>query len=161
DAELPAQPADANAARRRHRMPLRKEFAASREDTQETTPTDEQPKPEAAEVPEVAPSGPRRRWRLFRRRPKKTEPEPVSTPAEDVAEAKGSPPRKRAPRVPTGKASRTAKPVIEPEPTGDETPVDESADAERTEPADAPAEDAPQEEQILVPHRPAGKRLTA
>jgi Mce-associated membrane protein len=138
-------------------MPLRKEFAASREDTEETTPTDEQPEPEAEEV---APSGPRRRWRLFRRRPKKTEPEAVSTPAEDIAEAEESQPPKPAPRVPTGKASRTAKPVIEPEPTCDETPVNESAEAEHTERADAPAEDTPHEELILVPYRPAGKRLT-
>jgi Mce-associated membrane protein len=175
DAESPAQSADTaeaadeatdKAARRRHRMPLRKELTASREDTDETatdeaTPADEQAEPDVAEVAEAEPAAPCRRWSLFRRRPKNPEPEAVSAPVVDVAEAEEPEPAKPAPRVPTGKASRTAKPVTEPEPpTTDETPVDESVDAESTAIEDTPAEDArPQEEQILVPHRPAGKRL--
>ena len=68
DAESPAdaeQAADAKAARRRHRMPLRKELAADCEATDdETSSADVQPEPEAAEVPDVTqaePAAPRRR----------------------------------------------------------------------------------------------------
>lgn len=136
-AESPDQPADVaktptgKAARRRHRMPLRKELVADREDveetaTDETTEPDEQAEPEVDEV--ASPVAPRQRRSLFRRRAKALEPEAASTPAD-----------------------------VEPETT--EAPADTDA-----EPASAPAEDAPQEEpqeeQILVPHRPAGKRLT-
>ena len=74
---MPAQPADAaaadeatdaQAARRRHRMPLRKELAASREDvdeiaTDDKNPTDERPEPEVAESAETEPATPRRRWK--------------------------------------------------------------------------------------------------
>ena len=72
DAAAADEATDAQAARRRHRMPLRKELAASREDVDETatdekTPTDEQPEPEVAEPEPVTP---RRRWGLFRRRTK-------------------------------------------------------------------------------------------
>jgi Mce-associated membrane protein len=158
-------------------MPLRSELAAtSGEDTDqtatdETTPTDEEPEPEA--VPDVAgaePAAPRRRWSLFRRRSRTPEPEAISAPVEDVAVPEEAEAAKPAARVPVGKASRTVKPATEPEPTADETPVDESAEAESTETEgvesesaetqEAQAEDAPQEDQILVPHRPAGKRLT-
>jgi Mce-associated membrane protein len=159
-------------------MPLRKELAASGEDTgeaadDETTLTGDQPEPEAAEVPnltEAESAAPRRRWSLFRRRSKTPEPEAVSVPVEDVAEPKEPEAAQPAVRVPVGKASRTAKTVTGSEPTADETPVDPNPDAESTETGgprtegaetgDAAAEDAPQDEQILVPHRPAGKRLT-
>ncbi len=128
-------------------MPLRKQLAASREDTDDAA-TEE--KTEATEITEAVEAGepaPRRRWSMFRRRPKAPEPETVSAPADDVAEPEPKP----APRTPVGKASRVAKVVTEPEPTADEsTEADESAEAE----------EAPPEEQILVPHRPAGKRLT-
>ncbi len=168
-AELPAEPTaadgaeeatDAKAARRRHRMPLRKELAASREDadataTDETTATDEQPEPDVAEVAEAEPAPRPRRWRGLRRRGKTPEPEAVSKPTDEVAEPTEPEAPKPAARVPVGKASRTAKTTAEPEPTADEEPVDETADAE-----EAGAEDAPQEEQILVPHRPAGRRVT-
>jgi len=55
--------------------------------------------------------------------------------------------------------------VTESEPSADETPVVENPEAastetESAETGDAPAEETPQEEPILVPHRPAGKRLT-
>jgi Mce-associated membrane protein len=91
------------AARRRHRMPLRQELAAGRDDAEDTsadelTPTDVTP--EAAEVAEPEPA---RRRGLFRRRPKAVEPEIVSEPETD---------------------------------------------------------DTPQEDVVLVPYRPAGKRLT-
>jgi Mce-associated membrane protein len=181
DAESPADaeqadaesPGDAKAARRRHRMPLRKELAASGEDTDdaaddETTVTDDQPEPEAAEVPnltEAESAAPRRRWSLFRRSSKTPQPEVVSASAEVVAEPEEPEAAQPAARVPVGKASRTAKKVTESEPTADETPVDanpeaESAETDSAETGDAPAGDTPQEEQILVPHRPAGNRLT-
>jgi Mce-associated membrane protein len=53
---------------------------------------------------------------------------------------------KPAARVPVGKASRRAKPVTE----------DQSAES----PESGEAADEPAEEQIMVPHRPAGKRVT-
>jgi Mce-associated membrane protein len=99
------------AARRRHRMPLRQELVAGRDDA-EVTPSDEQdatdeaPAAEAAEVAEADTGTKPRRRGLFRRRANAVEPEPVSI----------------------------------------------SADAE--------AEDAPAEDVVLVPYRPAGKRLT-
>jgi Mce-associated membrane protein len=172
-AELPAQPADAaaadeatdaQAARRRHRMPLRKELAASREDvdeiaTDDKNATDERPEPEVAESAETEPATPRRRWSLFRRRTKAPEPEAASAPADEVPEPEEAEAPKPAPRTPVGKAGRTAKTVTEPEPTVEQEPVDESSDVDNSEAEDAEAEDAPQEEQILVPHRPAGKRL--
>ena len=172
DAESPAdaeQAADAKAARRRHRMPLRKQLAADGEATDdETSSADVQPEPEAAEVPDVTqaePAAPRRRWSLFRRRSKTPEPEAVSGPVEDVAEPEEPEAAQPAGRVPVGKASRTAKTVTELEPSADETPVVENPEAastetESAETGDAPAEETPQEEPILVPHRPAGKRLT-
>jgi Mce-associated membrane protein len=76
---------------------------------------------------------------LFRRRPKTPEPETVSN-ADEVTEPEEE--AAPAPRTPVGKAGRTAKPAEEPE-------ADSSAEAEEV------AEDV-----ILVPHRPAGKRMT-
>ncbi len=163
DAELPAQPADATDAkadRRRHRMPLRKVLTANREDavdtaTEEKTETAEGP--EAAESVDAEPAPSRRRWSPFRRRAKAAEPEVVSTPTDEAAEPQEPKP---TPRTPVGKAARTAKPAdaelpaqpaAEPEAADDEQPADESAEAEET---------PPQEDQVLVPHRPAGLRLT-
>jgi Mce-associated membrane protein len=60
------------------------------------------------------------------------------------------------PRTPVGKAARTAKPVTEPEEAADEEPADEQPTGEQ--PADESPE--PGEPPVLVPHRPAGKRLT-
>jgi Mce-associated membrane protein len=132
-ADRPDEPADAakvptgKAARRRHRMPLRKELAAGREDAEETATdeqvqTDEQFEPDVAEGAEAEPAPPRRRWGLFRRRTKAPEPEAVSAPVDEPEEA--------------------------------EAPADEDSEPETVE-----VEDAPSEEQVLVPHRPAGKRL--
>jgi Mce-associated membrane protein len=134
---------DAKAVRRRHRMPLRKDLASSKE-IAETTATDETT--EVSEPAEAEQASPRRRWRFFRRAAKAPEPEAVSTADEAAAplEAEAGP----APRMPVGKAARTAKPVTEPEQPIDEQPTDESPEGE--------AEEAP----VLVPHRPAGKRLT-
>jgi Mce-associated membrane protein len=137
-------------------MPLRKELVVSRDDADVTagevqSQSDEQPEPEVTEA--AAPIAPRRRWGLFRRRAKASEPEVVSAPADEVVEPQEAEEPKPAPRTPVGKASRAAKTVTEPAPTVDVPPVDEAVDVED-------AEDAPQEEQILVTHRPAGKRLT-
>jgi Mce-associated membrane protein len=134
DAESPDQPTDAaktptgKAARRRHRMPLRKELATGHQDADEVagdeqSPTDGQLEPEVAEVSEISeadPAVPRRRWGLFSRRTKAPEPEAVSASAGE-----------------------------ESDPQDSKAPADENAEAE----------EAPQEELILVPHRPAGKRL--
>jgi Mce-associated membrane protein len=170
--ELPAQPAvatgadeatadeatageatDAKADRRRHRMPLRKELTANREDAIDTA-TDEKTETteglEAVESVDAEPARPRRRWSLFRRRAKAAEPEVVSAAADEAAEPQEPEEPKPAPRTPVGKAARTAKSAPEPEAADDEQPADESVEAE----------EAPREDQVLVPHRPAGKRLT-
>jgi Mce-associated membrane protein len=170
---LPAQPADADgsdeaadasAARRWHRMPLRKELAANTDDTVDAatdrkTQTAEQS--EAVE-PAEAEAAPRRRWRLFRRSAKAPEPEAVSAAVDEVAAPQEPQEPNPAPRTPVGKSARTAKPVTEPEPTADEPPADEDADAEDAEAEDAEAEDTEADEapRELVPHRPAGRRLT-
>jgi Mce-associated membrane protein len=105
-AESPDQPADVKtptgkAARRRHRMPLRQELAASQEQPDQAAET------QTAETAETV-DEPKQRRGLFRRRTKAPEPDAVS-----AATAEG-----------------------------------------------ADSEEEPAEEQILVPHRPAGKRLT-
>jgi Mce-associated membrane protein len=114
---------------------------------------------EAVEPVEAEQASPRRRWGFFRRRAKAPELEALSAPVDEVAEAQepeepaqASP----APRTPVGKAARSARPVTEPEQPEDEQltaeqPADENPDDENPE-----AEEAP----VLVPHRPAGKRLT-
>jgi Mce-associated membrane protein len=101
--------------------------------------------PEASEPVEAEPASARRRWGLFRRRANASEPEAVSAPADETAEPQEPEEPKPAPRTPVGKAARTAKPVTEAEPEA-EQPETEQSEAE--------------EAQILVPYRPAGKRLT-
>lgn len=92
---------------------------------------------EAAAAP--SPADPRGRRFSLRRRPKATEPEPVSEqPSEETAP---TPPK------PVGKSRRTHK-AQKPEPVASEPA--EPAEAEAVESAD---------DRILVPHRPAGKRL--
>jgi Mce-associated membrane protein len=144
-------------------MPLRKELTANREDaidtaTDEKTETAEQA--DAAESVDAEPAPPRRRWSLFRRRAKAAEPEVVSATADEAPASQEQEEPKPAPRTTVGKAARTVKPAdaelpaqpaAEPEAADDEQPSDESAEA---------AETPPQEDQVLVPHRPAGKRLT-
>jgi Mce-associated membrane protein len=96
----------------------------------------------------------RRRWALLRRRSKTAEAAPVSDVTPDVTSDVAEEPAeldepKPAPRTPVGKAGRAAKPV--------EVPAEETADDDQAE--DSESAEAPEEEQILVPHRPAGKRL--
>jgi Mce-associated membrane protein len=147
------QAADANAGRRRHRMPLRKELAADSTDGADTTETTEQDEVVAGTA-EAEPAPPRRRWNPFRRRPKSVEPEPVSDTADEVSEGSAGP------RVPVGKRRRAAK--AEPEPTADEADQTEETVAEAGEDGEPEPEGAPgpEQEQVLVPFRPAGKRLT-
>jgi len=156
---------DAKVARRRHRMPLRSELAAGRADTDQAATDDQnlQDTPPEAKV-DAEPVAPRGRWRIFGRRTKAAEPEAVPAPTEEVAEPQEPAPTKPAVRTPVGKASRAAKAETVPEPTVEEPTVEE-LQAEGKPVEEAPsgdggeAEDASQEEQILVPHRPAGKRL--
>jgi Mce-associated membrane protein len=135
-------------------MPLRKELAAGDEDvedagTEENSESDEESDEgsDVAEPLEAASTSPRRKWGLFHRRAKIAEPVAVSEPADEEPEEP-----KPAPRTPVGKSGRTANPVTQPEPEADEQPAEQGQDT--------PEADEPQEEQILVPHRPAGRRLT-
>jgi Mce-associated membrane protein len=136
-------------------MPLRKDLAVSHRHVDETVPDgksapDEQPEPQITDA--AAPVATRRRWGLFRRRAKAAEPESFSASAKEVAEPQDADVPTRAPRRPVGKASRAVKAVPEPEPTVGVQTVNDTADA-------GDAEDASQEERILVPHRPAGKGM--
>ncbi|MFG1934807.1 mammalian cell entry protein [Mycobacterium sp. NPDC048908] len=89
DAESLDQPSDpaktptGKAARRRHRMPLRQQLAASREDAEEPT-AEEQPEPATAQQsePVIAP----RRRRLFHRLRKMPEPQAVTASTDEAAE---------------------------------------------------------------------------
>ena len=58
------------------------------------------------------------------------------------------------PRTPVGKAGRTAKPAAEPESAAEKEPTAQAAEAETSAESEEGAEDV-----ILVPHRPAGKRM--
>jgi Mce-associated membrane protein len=141
-------------------MPLRKELATSSADAGDTaadatTETDEKPQSEVTEVAQDERVSSRRRWGLFRRRTKAGEPEAVSAPADEAAESQEADGPKPAPRTPVGKSSRTAK-VAERQPTVDVLAADQTTDAED---AEGEPQEEPQEERILVPHRPAGKRL--
>lgn len=130
-------------------MPLRGELAASREDTAgvDETETDESAEPSADESAEAQPAT-KRRWRVFGRRGTSPEPEAVSTTENEAAAAEG--PSKPAARVPVGKASRAARPTPAPGSTAGDEPATDHVEAD----------EVPAEEQILVPYRPAGKRLT-
>lgn len=83
----------------------------------------------------------RRRWFSLRRHPKATGPQEVSAAEESAEQAEPKP-------VPRGKAARTAK-TQEP----DQDSVGEVAEPEDAEPVE------PAEQPVLVPHRPAGRRL--
>jgi Mce-associated membrane protein len=109
----------------------------------------------------------RRRWALLRRPSKTTEAAPVSDLAEETTpeeseEAQEADEPKPAPRTPVGKTGRTAK-AVEEQPVSDEDSAEEAAEeaaeAEEAPEAEAEPADAPEDQPILVPHRPAGKRL--
>ncbi|MGX9789103.1 mammalian cell entry protein [Mycobacterium sp. MMS18-G62] len=104
-----------------------------------------------ADAPAADDAAPRRRRGLWRRRAKTPETQP--TPTGESEEAVEEP--KPESRTPVGKAGRSAKPVAEPEPAG----ADEAADDEESTTAEEADEDAPDADVILVPHKPAGKRL--
>lgn len=106
---------------------------------------------EATDELGVEPAQPARRWWQRRRAPKLTEPStdvPVDETTETTTESAASAEAKPAPRRPTGKSGRAAKVV---------TPA-EAEDVREPEPVAEP--DAPDLDVVLVPHRPAGKRLT-
>ncbi|KUI24306.1 mammalian cell entry protein [Mycobacterium sp. IS-1742] len=107
----------------------------------------------------------RGRRRLPWRRTKKASAQPDSptgdvvdelAPADEPATAE-----EPAPRKPTGKTRRTAAAPVTPE-VAPEPDADADAEAEVPEAADAPDGESvgdPDPEPVLVPHRPAGKRL--
>lgn len=128
-------------------------------------------------------SAPKRGRRLPWRRAKNAAAEPDSPSVPDEEPATSDEPTtsgELAPRMPTGKARRSPKPVstadTEPEPER-EVAVEKEPDAEpevETQPTEPEAETAdgadesdaagesegePEPEPVLVPHRPAGRRL--
>ncbi|BBY18456.1 mammalian cell entry protein [Mycolicibacterium litorale] len=109
----------------------------------------------------------KRRWSFRRNKTVAPQPDPKVEAAADTVV-----PEEPAPRVPTGKSRRTPKPApvsgLETEqdvaePPATEREVTESdptePEADPTEPESETAETEPQPEPVLVPHRPAGKRL--
>jgi Mce-associated membrane protein len=172
DAELPVRIRDATevsgesdateakVSRRRHRMPLRGALDADGSDDTATDVASQATDVSTnvtGETVEPTPV-PRRRWFSLRRRPKTAEPESISEP-DETALPDGPEP---AARRPVGKARRTLK---EPGPLAEqaEAPTEniageaetaETAPEELTQGPDEPADDV-----ILVPHRPAGKRV--
>lgn len=107
---------------------------------------------EAEEAPATS-TEPRRRRFSLRRKPKTPEPEPVTEPA---AEADEPVEAVEAPRTPVGKKRRTPKVEERAEETELVATPEPEAESD-DEPADA--EDEPADDRVLVPHRPAGKRL--
>ena len=172
DAELPVRIRDATevsgesdtteakVSRRRHRMPLRGALdtdgsddtavdAASQATDVGTNVTEETVEPTPV---------PRRRWFSLRRRPKTAEPESISEPDETSLPDEPEP----AARRPVGKARRTVKepePLAE-QPDGPTENIAEEAETAETTPEElAQGPDEPADDVILVPHRPAGKRV--
>ena len=126
-------------------MPLRGQLAASEqssaEEAAETAGEPSQPEVEATPVP-------RRRWWNLRR--PKVQDEIADATTQSVEPENTKP----ATRRPVGKAGRTAKPAAAVEPAPEDEPVEQAAETEVAEP-----QEASEPEVILVPHRPAGKRL--
>jgi Mce-associated membrane protein len=113
----------------------------------------------AEQSAEAQPEKPRRRWFSLRRPAKTAEPEPVSATEEVVEPDEPKP----APR-PVGKSRRTAKakaPVDEPAvaASGAESEKPDEAESEDSQAAEPENTVAPEDDRVLVPHRPAGKRL--
>jgi Mce-associated membrane protein len=103
------------------------------------------------------PSRRRRRWNFLRRKKNRTTPTAVAE-SETSVETPDAVEATAAPRIPVGKAGRVVKQPSEPEaPTEDsaEAPdVDASGDESESQTTESTDTD-----QVLVPHRPAGKRL--
>jgi Mce-associated membrane protein len=150
---------DAKATRRRHRMPLRRQLEPEQNDITavDVTPQAADVTTQVTEKPESP--QPRRRWFTLRRRAKTVEPEAV--PAADSAEPDGP---AAAPRRPVGKSGRAVKaqePAAEVLAEVPDVPPDETGAAEEDAGATEPSVEEQVENQVLVPHRPAGRRLTA
>jgi Mce-associated membrane protein len=138
DAELPAT--DTVKPRGKQRRRSRRTQDNRYDDAllaQEVTPQATEVTTEVTEQPaEPEPVKPRRR--LPWRRSKTAEPEPIST-AEEAAE-----PVEPAPRTPVGKSRRVTQ-----------EPVEDVVEVQ----SEATDDEAPEEDRVLVPHQPAGKRL--
>ncbi len=106
--------------------------------------TTEAEAPKVSAEPEAS-AEPRRRRFSLRRRPKNPEPEAVSEPTTEAVEPVEA---EAAPRTPVGKKRRAPK--VEAPAEDAETPADEPVDESAEEPED---------DRVLVPHQPAGKRL--
>ncbi len=103
-----------------------------------------------AQAAPTAPAPRRRRFSL-RRRAKAAVPEEVSAEPETAEPEQAKP-------VPRGKAARATQPEPEEPETPDTAEISEDSEAvESPEGADTP--EPPAEQQVLVAHRPAGKRL--
>lgn len=114
----------------------------------------------------AAEPGRRRRWSLLRRRSAKPEAaEPVAAESDAADGADPEPPEdKPASRVPVGKSRRTTKAdegedTHEDEETRSEESEPESQSSEESEESEDSVADEPDPETVLVPYRPAGKRL--
>jgi Mce-associated membrane protein len=141
-------------------MPLRRQLESGRDDDEAavvdaasqaqdvTTEVNDEPA-------ESGPAKPRRRWFSLRHRANTAEAHEVSA-ADDVADPDAVP----AARTPVGKAGRTARAREPVEDVAaavtDEPPSEETEE----EPAQVDDSEAPAEEQLLVPHQPASKRLS-
>jgi Mce-associated membrane protein len=153
---------DAKATRRRHRMPLRKQLDDARDENvvaeEVTTETAEE-----ASAAEAVDAPRRNRWGFFRRRAKTAGIEAVSdAPTQESMEAQEPEEPRPAPRTPVGKARRTVTPAEKAAPVIDDEPTAEAANDDGPETAEAheTADAVSGAEEILVPHRPAGKRLS-
>ena len=113
---------------------------------------------DVAEADEATAAKTRRRWWNLRRQHKITEPT-VDESAHTTAESTETEATKPQSRTPVGKSGRTAKSVPPVEPATEDEPVEPVDEA--VEPVEEPVEsdETPESDVILVPHRPAGKRL--
>jgi Mce-associated membrane protein len=171
-ADAPDAP-DAKAARRKHRMPLRKQMAAGASEAGEAQPDEVSSASEvttAVTEEPVASTPRRRRWFSLRRGPKPAEPE-----ADSAAESTAAQP-KPASRVPVGKAARVktdeaVEPAVSTDPKDSDVsrvsevaedshvPEPEVSEPAAADPAASDAAEAPLQEVTFVAHRPAGKGL--
>lgn len=144
-------------------MPLRSQMAATSDeamvDAEEAASNATDVETEVSEQPvEPVAAIPRRRWFSLRRKPEAPRPDEVpdtdaTTPVEDP---------KPASPVPVGKsrrATKAAEPIeVAAAPATDA--ADEVGDADADATVGAEGDEAPAVEQVMVPHQPAGRRLT-